>query len=184
MFHPPMFRRVHAEAKLLMKAIKNCDPAALKVLRTAYPTAAPISDTDLIAWANLQRIQHAYAVQQGCSKWDSLLKKISEDWADSVIADEVGDLTETDEFGTALASTNACWFIVDDYEIKNIAFDKSNPEVVRISISWSSIGEQIDDKPFCGDTIKGSAVLVVDGDQRHWEDIGAGVEDDWRDPTE
>lgn len=181
MKHHPMYQQVHNEAKQLRKAVKAADPSAIAIIRKAFPVAAPDDDADLIKWAKLVRVQHAYAVDKGYEKWNDLLEEKKLDWADSLIADNSIYIEDSDEFGSAIAETNANTFTVDHYEINKIKIDKDG--YTHIHIDWSATAMGHRDAPFCGDKVSGFAILFFGEGECYWEEISASV-DDWREPDD
>ena len=90
-----------------------------------------------------------------------LTKEELENEIDGKIADSYGELINSEGASSAIAVTNAFGWGCDEYEVTNI--DVQEDECV-VDISWHASGDQDEDKPFCGDSISGTAQAVIDDD--------------------
>jgi hypothetical protein len=88
--------------------------------------------------------------------WSDLQNEIQ-----SVLNNTLNEITESDEFGSEMATTNACAFYVDEYDILDIEAD--DDECV-VKIRYAASGEQMEDKMYYGDRITGEADAVVNPD--------------------
>jgi len=105
------------------------------------------------------------------------LRGLSEDelqaQIDSRIADTCHDIVDSDEFTGVMANTNATGFSLE-YEVEDI--DVSEQECVA-RISFTSTGEQLEDRPFCGNRIVGAADAVFDQEGRlEYRDVSAELD--------
>jgi hypothetical protein len=174
-----MYGRIHAEAKQLLKAARQADPTAISTIRAAFPQAAPPIDKDLIQWLKLAQAQHAYAVSCGTAKWQDLLDQTKHSWATELAEEHSHELEFTDEFGSAIASTNAFDFVIDHTEV--VAVEQGEDADVRIKVEWSATANDHREAPFCGNVINGVGTLVFNPDfDPYWDDVGAGPDDSWR----
>lgn len=90
-----------------------------------------------------------------------------------LLANEMLQIDGTDEVSGAIAMTNATGFYVDDINIDDIEFCE---EEILINFTFQMSGDQIEDKPFCGNQIIGKARATVDGEKHVQIEIdGAGV---------
>lgn len=88
-------------------------------------------------------------------------KFIVEQAIDERIADAIYDLIEADELSTEIAGTNATGWMVDDYTITDI---DTSSEPVEVKLTFSASGDQLDDKPFAGSSLSGSATAQISDD--------------------
>jgi hypothetical protein len=97
---------------------------------------------------------------------------------DRHVADQSDDVIDSEEASSAVASTNASGFYVDDYHVTNIVIDDEEKEC-RIELTWHATGESDPDKSYFGDEIAGTAVAILDdsGDFR-FEEVSAARDDD------
>jgi hypothetical protein len=82
---------------------------------------------------------------------------------DSRVADTHQELSESEEFNSAIAETNATGFTIDEYEVQDIYV--GNDECVA-KITFSSSGDQLEDRMHYGNVITGEAEAVFDMEGR------------------
>lgn len=120
------------------------------------------------------------------------LKQMSDEdrhWAiDSVIADATFDLLDHEECVSAMATTNASMYSVDEYEFESI--DLSGDECT-VRMSFAATGESDEDRWFYGSRIIGDADAVIDSKGNvSFQNVHAAVdrddgeEDDYYPPNE
>jgi hypothetical protein len=92
------------------------------------------------------------------------LKGLSEDEREGEIESKISetkqDILDAEAVSSEIASTNALGWGVDVTEILDI--DLSRPDQIRVRIGFTLSGNQEDDKPFCGTSIEGEAVAIID----------------------
>lgn len=92
---------------------------------------------------------------------------------DNLIANSTGAIVDSEAFAEAMAGTNASGFGVDGYEIEEVSLEDDRC-VARITFSAS--GDHDDERMYSGDTIVGTARVVVDGHREMtYEDIEARI---------
>lgn len=90
----------------------------------------------------------------------------------------------SDELSGIMAETNACFFMP---YFESAEIEDSGDELVVVA-SGKYEGEQLDDKPFCGDTIDATVYVTlprIAGKRAFWDfdfTAGGSVNDDWVDP--
>ncbi|MHC5540301.1 hypothetical protein ACYOEI_18935 [Singulisphaera rosea] len=90
------------------------------------------------------------------------------------IADTHHQIADSEEFNSAIASTNAVYFFLDDYQIEDINF--ANGECI-VNLNFSASGEQLEDKIQCGDRIVGNCEAVIDSEGRvEYQEVHAEVD--------
>lgn len=82
---------------------------------------------------------------------------------ESRVADTRHEIVDSEEFGGTIADTNATGFSIDDYEVEEIYLDQ---EECVAKITFSSTGEQLEDRIPCGNRITGEADAVLDVEGR------------------
>lgn len=88
---------------------------------------------------------------------------------DNKLADAVFVLVDMGNSPEEMAGSNATGFHVDEYEVEQIDFTS---EECRVSLNWHATGDQDDDKPFTGTTLRGTAVAVInDLGEVEFEDV-------------
>ena len=101
----------------------------------------------------------------------SLSKEQLDSEIDGKIADSYHELVNSEGASSAIAVTNAFGWGCDEYEV--ISIELTDDECL-VEISWHASGDQDGDKPFCGDTISGTAQAVIDDDEKvSYRDIDA-----------
>ncbi len=96
---------------------------------------------------------------------------------DSRVADTHDEIADSDDFAGAIAETNATGYSIEDYSIEEIHFDQDQ---CVAKIAFSSTGDQLEDKPYCGNEINGEAEAVFDADGRlEYRNITAEVDHSW-----
>jgi len=97
---------------------------------------------------------------------------------DHHVADRSDRIIDSDEASSAMASTNASGFYVDDYHVTSISIDEAEKQC-RIEMTWHSTGESDPDKSYFGDEIAGTAVAILDDEGRlDFEEVSAARVDD------
>lgn len=71
------------------------------------------------------------------------------------------DILNSDEVNSAIADTNASGFDIDDVQISQIKFDDEN-RICIVDFTFEVTGEQEDEKPDTGSTIKGSGEAWIE----------------------
>ena len=73
----------------------------------------------------------------------------------------VSEILDDDGIAGEIASSNADGWEVDDleFDVSKVAFSDGQ---ARVPLSFSLCGDQKEDRPFSGTTIKGTAVVVID----------------------
>jgi hypothetical protein len=90
------------------------------------------------------------------------------------LSNRIWEITESGEFAGVMAETNACGFVIDEYSVESYETDDGK---VKVSISYYSSGDQIDDKTWCGDKISGTAeVSIADDGSIAFDEITASVD--------
>lgn len=96
---------------------------------------------------------------------------------DEKISDSVHEIIYSKEFLSESTDTNATGWVVDDYEITGITFNKG---VCIVSLDYKASGEQDEDRPSCGSSISGTAKATIDSSGNvTYGDITASVDDYW-----
>jgi len=80
---------------------------------------------------------------------------------DSKIADSYHDIIHHDAASAAIAETNATGWACDDYGIVDIQL--GNDECT-VDLTFHAAGDQDPDRGYCGTSISGEAVAVIDHD--------------------
>jgi hypothetical protein len=94
---------------------------------------------------------------------------------DSLIADNIYVLSESEEVANGIADTNAFDWMVDDYEMLGHEFDD---EKINVRLTFHCSGDADVDKPFCGDEIEGEArAEITQQGTVTFEEISAQVQD-------
>lgn len=93
---------------------------------------------------------------------------------ESRISETIFEIVDSEEFSGAISETNASGFSIDDYEVGEIVLMEG--ECIA-SISFSSDGDQLLDKPFCGNRIIGEAAAIFNGEgEIEYRSISAEVD--------
>ena len=95
------------------------------------------------------------------SRLHSSDQSVVEQAVDERIADTIYDLIEADELSTEIAGTNATGWMIDDYEVNDI---DTSAEPAEVKVTFSASGDQLDDKPFAGTSLSGSATAQISDD--------------------
>jgi hypothetical protein len=77
---------------------------------------------------------------------------------DNKLADAAFVLVDMGNAPDQMAGSNATGFYVDDYEVEQVDFSSGE---CRVSLTWHATGDQEDDKPFTGNTLRGTAIAVI-----------------------
>jgi len=92
------------------------------------------------------------------------LKTLSKDDLESVIDSKISeaahDLVDAEAVSSEIASSNATGWGLDVYEVLDI--DLSQPDKARVRVGYTLSGDQDDDKAFCGTSIEGEALAIID----------------------
>ncbi len=75
------------------------------------------------------------------------------------IAETVHEILDSEVFANSIAETNASDWGMDEYEIQNI--DLRDKECIA-RLAYTASGVQVEDKPYSGDTVKGTAESLFD----------------------
>lgn len=95
---------------------------------------------------------------------------------ESLVGNALDDLVDGEEMGSLIAETNACGWRCDTYDLEKIKF-KDGKWTAHVSFSF--IGDQEDDKPWCGDTISGHCAVEIGPEKLAiLSDVKADVERD------
>lgn len=95
---------------------------------------------------------------------------------DDLISNSYDEITQSEAFNDAESETNATMFIIDEYDILDVSF---TDEACEITISYSASGDQLEERMYAGDEIRGEAVAVIDADGNvSYRDIKASVRHD------
>jgi hypothetical protein len=79
---------------------------------------------------------------------------------ESKLSETERDILDAEAVSSEIASSNARGWGMDVSEILGI--DLSRPDQIRVRIGFTLSGNQEDDKPFCGTSIEGEAVAIID----------------------
>jgi hypothetical protein len=79
---------------------------------------------------------------------------------ESKISDTGHDLVDAEAVSSEMASSNATGWGMDVFEIVDV--DLSHPNEARVRIGFTLSGDQEDEKPFCGTSIEGEALAIID----------------------
>lgn len=92
----------------------------------------------------------------------------------SKIEDTIYEIVDSEEFGSAMATTNATDFSIGEYEIRDIDF--VNGECI-VQLTFAASGEQMEDRMHYGDRVIGDCEAVIDSDGRvEYREINAEVD--------
>ena len=91
----------------------------------------------------------------------SLSKDEQEAEIESKISETLHDILDAGAVSAEIANTNALGWGVDVFDILDI--DLGHPDEIRVRIEFTLSGNQEDDKPFCGTSIEGEALAIIDG---------------------
>lgn len=98
---------------------------------------------------------------------------------DDLISNSYDEITNSEEFQIAEGDTNATMFMMDEYSIDDVVFER---DACRVHLRYSASGDQMDERMSLGDTIVGKAVAVIDDDGNvDYQEITASAEDSWDD---
>jgi hypothetical protein len=93
---------------------------------------------------------------------------------DSRVADTHHEIADSEEFNSTIAETNATGFTIDEYEVQDIYV---GPDECVAKITFSSSGDQLEDKWHYGNVITGEAEVVFDMEGRmEYRNITAKVD--------
>lgn len=115
------------------------------------------------------------------------LKSLSSDAlkeaVDSKISDSYHVIIDDSGICDLTAGTNASGWGVDDFETESIDIDEAALTCI-VALSWNASGEQ-EEKPFCGDSMSGTATATIDDlGNVTYDEITGGVNDDVEDEEE
>lgn len=109
------------------------------------------------------------------------------DAIDSLLCDHMQKLVMTDEVGSLIAETNAVGYGVDDWGLESDGdIDLSSDEEARVAVRFHVTGESDPDadRPFAGDTIVGTATVVIAAEGHITFDDVRGSIKPWWDKTD
>lgn len=145
--------RVSQKANITMTPLLS---TALKTFQVPVSRAVEKKEQSLIKDSQCRRDTNSLCF---ISRLRALEAKQAEDLVDSVIADSAFDLIDSDAVCSAMAETNAVDWIIDEYKIDNV---DSSDDPVKVKLHFSAAGEQLDDKTWCGTSISGEALALID----------------------
>ena len=79
---------------------------------------------------------------------------------ESIVGEHIQEIMDLDPILGTIATTNALGWLVDEFILDNIIIDDTEV-FINISFTLSSY-EHHEDKPYCGDSINGSLVAIID----------------------
>jgi hypothetical protein len=79
---------------------------------------------------------------------------------DSKISETMAGLLDAEAVSSEMASSNADGWGIDVFEVLGI--DLSRPDEIRAKVSFTLSGNQKDDQQFCGTSIEGETVAIID----------------------
>ena len=142
---------------------------------------APVSKA--AANAEMRFVQHSPAVpkaQDSIEHLRSLKGKDLESEIDEKLAESVDEIVDDETFISESATTNSCGWNVDDYAVKDIDTD-SDP--VEVRFRYHATGDQLDDKAYYGNEIRGEATMLIYRDGSvEFTSVSAEKDDDADEP--
>lgn len=81
----------------------------------------------------------------------------------SVLEEEIQLIDNEDPVASLIAETNAFNFFVDEFSIDNITFE--DDFIVEVNFSFHMSGENLEDKPYCGNEINGAGLAIIDSEK-------------------
>lgn len=116
-------------------------------------------------WMNSQGLRidhssvHRFATRNLAVKLACMPKKEFDSEAHDLLMENTESIEKSDDFSSAIAETNACGFHIEEFDIGER--DYSNEEGLKFEASFSCSGEMIEDRPFSGDRISGTATITI-----------------------
>jgi hypothetical protein len=78
--------------------------------------------------------------------------------AHDILTERSAEIEGSEEFGAAIGSTNCCGFEIEEFDIGE---RKIEGDDLRFEASFTATGEQLDDRPYSGNRIKGTVDVFV-----------------------
>jgi hypothetical protein len=126
------------------------------------------------ATAGIRTLIEAIETESLIARLTQMSEKERASEIDNIVANSTYEITESEEFAGAQAITNATDFTVDEYEIEDIEIGEDE---CTVKLTYSASGHQLEDKPYCGDTIAGEAEAVINWEgEVTYQNITAGVD--------
>jgi|GEM_PF-3567041 hypothetical protein len=113
------------------------------------------------ATANIRRLIECIQEESFIAKLKAMSEIDRDSTLDALVADSAHEITESDEFCSAQATSNATWFGIDEYEIEDIEIGQDD---CTAKLSYGASGEHLEDKPHFGNRSTGEADVVFDWD--------------------
>lgn len=137
---------------------------AVRELRnqTVHGRGAPIDEASLMsAVFEMEELQWWIESESFYDRLKVMKKDERRYVLDELLCEQSYSVISSEEFSSAIAESNATGFDHVEFSITEIGFDDSDRTCV-VDFTFESSGESDDEKPFCGDTIRGSGRAWID----------------------